>query len=254
MSPLAARAQAIAAEWGVALGPAFPLARHSFVAPAGPDAVLKLRPDDDVESEYEAAALALWDGDGACRLIRATDDGRALLLERAVPGSDLSSLEEGAALDAAIDVARRLWRQTADPFPRVADLVPCWLEEAAAIDAPSVALISPARELFAELVPSASTLVHGDLHHHNILAASDRFVAVDPKPSLGEAEFDIPPLLWNPLGTRLETATTERRLARLEAAGLDPWRMRAWAVIRGAYLGDELFDEEEVRVLLALVG
>ena len=43
---------------------------------------------------------------------------------------------------------------------------------------------------------------------------------------------------------------TERRLSAFAAAGLDEARMRAWAVIRGAYLGA---DENEVQVLRALV-
>jgi hypothetical protein len=43
---------------------------------------------------------------------------------------------------------------------------------------------------------------------------------------------------------------TERRLAAFAAAGLDEWRMRAWAVIRGAYLGA---DEATAGVLEALL-
>ena len=43
---------------------------------------------------------------------------------------------------------------------------------------------------------------------------------------------------------------TERRLAAFAAAGLDEARMRAWAAIRGAYLGA---DEREVALLRALV-
>ena len=43
---------------------------------------------------------------------------------------------------------------------------------------------------------------------------------------------------------------TERRLAAFAAAGLDEARMRAWAVIRGAYLGA---DRNESEVLCALL-
>ena len=48
----------------------------------------------------------------------------------------------------------------------------------------------------------------------------------------------------------MQLDVTERRLAAFAAAGLDEERMRAWAVIRGAYLGA---DEHEERVLRALV-
>ena len=67
---------------------------------------------------------------------------------------------------------------------------------------------------------------------------------------LGEPEYDVPSFLWNPLGRPMQLDVTERRLAAFAAAGLDEERMRAWAVIRGAYLGA---DENEERVLRALV-
>ena len=55
---------------------------------------------------------------------------------------------------------------------------------------------------------------------------------------------------WNPLSYRMKLDDTERRLAAFAAAGLDEGRMRAWALIRGAYLGA---DEHEARLLRALV-
>jgi len=75
-------------------------------------------------------------------------------------------------------------------------------------------------------------------------------LAIDAKAMLGEPEFDVPSFLWNPLPYRMRLGETERRLAAFAAAGLDEGRMRAWAVIRGAYLGA---DADEVEVLRALV-
>ena len=82
------------------------------------------------------------------------------------------------------------------------------------------------------------------LHHHNILDAGGRYVAIDPKPMLGEAEFDVPPFLWNAVGSRMTVEATERRLDAFAVAGLDQARMRAWALVRGAYLtvGDWVGD------------
>ena len=71
--------------WGVELGPPFALSRYSFVAPAGPDAVLKVTPVEDDESDEEADALALWAGDGAVRLLRRDARRRAILVDRARP-------------------------------------------------------------------------------------------------------------------------------------------------------------------------
>ena len=108
-----------------------------------------------------------------------------------------------------------------------------------------------ARELYAALAPGRAVLVHGDLHHHNILDAGDRHLAIDPKPMLGEPEFDVPPFLWNPIGSELDSrASRAPRLAAFAAAGLDRWRMCAWAVVRAAYLGAEEREAEILRSLL----
>jgi streptomycin 6-kinase len=93
--------------------------------------------------------------------------------------------------------------------------------------------------------------VHGDFHHHNILRHGARFVAVDPKPYLAEREYDVPSFLWNPLGNRLEDRTmTECRIAAFVAVGLDDFRIRAWTVIRRAYLRNEPDYAERIRALL----
>ena len=117
-------------------------------------------------------------------------------------------------------------------------------------DEPGRELIPFARKLYASLDVGRSTLVHGDFHHHNILDAGGRYLAIDAKAMVGDPEFDVPSFLWNPLQYRMTLDVTERRLAAFAAAGLNEERMRMWSVIRGAYLGA---DEDEVRVLRALL-
>jgi streptomycin 6-kinase len=94
-----------------------------------------------------------------------------------------------------------------------------------------------ARDLWASFEPRSEWLVHGDFHHHNILRDGDRYVAIDPKPYLGEREYDVPSFLWNPMGYEMDDVQkTERRIAAFVAAGLDEFRIRAWTAIRGAFL------------------
>jgi streptomycin 6-kinase len=248
LTELARLAHEVAADWGLELGPRFPGARHSFVAPVGPDAVLKIQSAADDESDEEADALALWAGDGAPRLLRADRSRRALLLERAVPGTDLAGVPEADAIAIAVDVARRLWRPAGKPFRWIGDHVPRWLDAVDTSD-PGAALLPRARRLLGGLDVGRATLVHGDFHHHNVLAAGQRHVAIDPKPMLGEPEYDVPPFLWNPMDRSMDLETTLRRLESLEAAGLDRGRMRAWAVIRGAYLAWDTAQVEVIRRL-----
>ena len=226
-------AEAVAAEWGLTLGAPFALSRYSYVAPVDDCRVLKVAWAEDEESLDEGAALALWDGDGAVRVDRADRERRALLLERAVPGTDISELDDEEATAIAVEVATKLWRPAAEPFRPVTEHVARWIE-----NEPSP-LTERARALLAELDSPHDWVVHGDFHHHNILRHGDRHVAIDPKPYLADREYDVYSFLVNPLTYRMERATTERRIAQFAAAGLDEWRIRAWAIVRGAFLSDE---------------
>ena len=239
---LDAAAREVAAAWGIDLGKPFSLALHSFAAPAGDTAVLKVVPERHWESDHEADALAHWGGEGAARLLRHDRERRAFLIERARPGTDIAALPDDEATAIAVEVGLKLWRPAAAPFRWIGDHVPGWLDEE-----PNE-LTPLARELFASLEVGRTTLVHGDFHHQNILDAGGRYVAIDPQPFLGEPEFDVPPWLWNPLPIGLRVDLLERRLAAFAAAGLDEERMRIWTVVRGAYL-----LPEEAELLRALV-
>jgi streptomycin 6-kinase len=231
LSAAKATALDVAREWGLELGKPFAMSYVSYAAPAG-DAVLKVPWEGDTESLHEGDALELWNGDGAVRLLRRS--GRAILEERAVPGDDLSGLPDDEATAIAVDVASRLWRRAGRPFRPVALEVSRWLDDA---EREGSELVSLARDLLTKLDPGAGWLVHGDFHHHNILRRGDRFVAIDPKPYLADREYDVPSFLWNPLDNRMEDSEqTERRIAAFVAAGLDDFQIRAWTVIRGAYL------------------
>jgi streptomycin 6-kinase len=237
-----AAARRAAEEWGVELGPPFGLARYSYVAPAGHDAVLKVAWEGDDESLHEPEALALWAGDGAVRLLRSDSTTRALLAERALPGDDISQLPEEEALAIAVALATRLWRRADAPFRWIGDHVQRWL------DAEESELTPLARELYAAFEPSRTWLVHGDFHHHNVLRHGNGHVAIDPKPYLADREYDVPSFLWNPLEYEMtDSAKTERRIAAFVAAGLDEHKIRAWTAIRGAYLGASAAEAALIR-------
>jgi streptomycin 6-kinase len=246
LEPLAEIARQVAAEWALELGPAFSMSNVSYAAPAGDDMVLKVLLPDDDESDHDADALALWAGGGAVRLLRHDRERGVLLLERALPGDDISKLPEDEATAIAVAVGQRLWQPATKPFRWIGDHVPGWLDRAEPNE-----LLPLAHELYSSFEPGRGTLVHGDFHHHNILDGGDRgYLAIDSKAMLGEPEYDIPSFLWNPLPYRMKLDVTERRIAAFAAAGLNEERIRVWAIIRGAYLGA---DPDEVPVLRALL-
>jgi streptomycin 6-kinase len=227
-------ARGVANEWVLALGPRIAAARYSYVAQAGADAILKIVPVEDDDADHIAQALAFWDGNGAVRLLRHDPVRRALLLERLIPGTEASKLEEDEATAVAIEVGRKIWRAppAAHPFRSIHEWVRRWMPPESAHP-----LVAVARRTYEAMHPRLSGIVHADFHHHNILDRGDEWVVIDPKPFVGEPEFDIPPFLANPIGTVATRARTERRIRAFADAGLDADRIRAWAIVRGVLDG-----------------
>ena len=239
-------AEEYAALFGLTLGPPFTLSNVSFVAPLSDGSVIKVPWGGDDESLHEGDALELWNGDGAVRVLRRS--GSILIEERAVPGDDLSRLNENEATTIAIDIARRLWRPAQAPFRSVAPEVSRWLDQG---ESEGGELVSLARSLFAEIRGGADWLVHGDFHHHNILRSREGFVVIDPKPYLADREYDVASFLWNPLDNHLaDRVQTRRRIAAFADTGLDEFLIRAWTVIRGSYLRTAPEYLEPLRALI----
>src|SRR5215475_5657081 len=92
MPPLASRVADLARSWDLDVGTPFPPTPGSpgnFVAPAtrrdGSACVLKVAHDVE-ETRPEIAALRLWNGRGAARLLASDPAQAGLLLERVEPG------------------------------------------------------------------------------------------------------------------------------------------------------------------------
>src|SRR4051794_33298998 len=188
--------------WGLTLGTPFAGGHVALAVPAG-DAVLKIN-FPHRESAREPDALAHWNGDGAVRLL-ARDDGRhALLLERCVPGRPAWAESDEAATGVAADVLARLHARPAPPagFAALADAARRW-----AVEIPDrwethgrpggAAVVAEAARLLPELAATQERLVvvHQDLHGGNILDGARGWLAIDPKPLVGEPAFDCASLV-----------------------------------------------------------
>ena len=96
-------------------------------------------------------------------------------------------------------------------------------------------LVEKAERLFADLLGSmnAPVLLHGDLHHWNILAAERRpWLAIDPKGIAGEPAYEVGALLRNRLdaGPDIRRLTMRRVDQLAEALGFDRKRLWAWCL------------------------
>lgn len=234
-----------AERWGLQIGPTFGGLSFNYVAeaslPDGTPVVLKLGvPREELDTEIDA--LRLYDGQGACRLLDADAERGALLLERLLPGDTLLSLADDAATVVAAEVMAKLWH--APPpghrFPSVADWA-AGLAELRPHFGGSCGpfpewLVDRAEGLFRELLPSQgpTVVLHGDLHHYNILAATRApWLAIDPKGVIGEPAYEVGALLRNPLSLPEWpdlAHTLARRVDQLcEILALDRQRVLGWA-------------------------
>lgn len=187
------------------------------------------------ESAAEATALAAWDGDGAVRLIDHDADRHALLLERCHPGTHLSTVDPAEAMDVLIGLVPRLWVPPVDGVGTLADEAWRWHRQLGeGVDAGLVdpTLARLAADVIADLADSGpdSVMLHQDLHGENVIAASrEPWLAIDPKPLVGERAFGIAPIVrsWE-LGHARDLALG--RLDRLvEVLDLDAQRAAGWA-------------------------
>ncbi|MEE9451313.1 MAG: aminoglycoside phosphotransferase family protein, partial [Gammaproteobacteria bacterium] len=138
------------------------------------------------ELSHEIKALELMSGPGMVDLLHADKIKGILLLEKLMPGETLATLEsDSEATCIAAEVMQKLWRlDNHQDFPSTQQWFE-WLAQpinASSIVSPS--LIDRARKISEELHQSMSepVLLHGDLHHFNILSAARQpWLAIDPK-------------------------------------------------------------------------
>src|SRR5262245_24595375 len=149
--------------------------------------------------------LDAFDGKGVVRVHDYVEGG--LLLERLRPGSSLASLALNGDDDRATGIltevlAKMSPRTPGAAVPTVQDWAQGFERHAASGDAQIPRdLLLAAQRLYSELCGSQTRprLLHGDLHHYNVLFDSHRgWLAIDPKGVIGELEYEVGAALRNP--------------------------------------------------------
>ena len=217
----------------------------------GTPAVLKINSAEE-ESEREPDALRLWDGRGAVKLLGYEESVRALLLERCLPGTPLWAVEDDEeATQIAGQALRRIWRPAPEGhgFRSLREEAAWW---ATKLPADWEALGGPfERRVLDEAVTACLELgpdqrdevvLHQDFHGGNLLRAErEPWLVIDPKPLVGEPEFDAGSLArdrrWL-LGQPGDAARLRRRLDTLSSElDLDRERVRRWGIAHALIWG-----------------
>jgi streptomycin 6-kinase len=219
-----------------------PITTHSSVLlpvrQNGMPAMLKIATGD--EERRGAALMRWWNGDGAARVL--AHEGDALLLERATGDASLIDwAENGQDNEATQVLGASLARLHAPRGEPPATLVPLarWFAALAPAAARYGGTFTKSDAVARELLsgPREIAVLHGDMHHGNVLDFGPRgWLAIDPKGLIGERGFDYANIFCNP-STAVATAPGQlARQATLVAkiAGLDRTRLLQWIL---AYAG-----------------
>lgn len=246
--------------WSIEAGSHFRNLSFNYVANAslanGKTAVLKIGlPLNDVEIYGEAAYLRTLDGKGTVKLLEFDRERQAVLLERVVPGANLKSVckkNESEAVIITIRVLKCILQAVPDSpndFIQLDD----WfdgLKRAKGTNFPQD-YAELALEYYSSLSKEAKNifLLHGDLHHDNILSATrEPFLVIDPKGIIGHIGYEIGVFLnnhhdWLDWDTRLEGRLDQAITEFAKAFDLEESVIRKWAFCQMVLSWWWMFDE-----------
>ena len=219
-------------KWGLSLGRAVDEIKGNFVGyvrlPNGDEAILKVvLPDADLAAQMEA--LEIYEGRGISRLIDLDRGLGAMLLERLRPGTMLADHPNRAE---RAEITGRILldlHQTTLPAEHGLPHFQEWMDEAVG-DIRNCLDLERSRP-YLEQIPRAQAmmdtlkspeepqlLLHGDLHHWNILKDESRgWMAIDPGGVIGASCLDVGRFVLNATGMDDHPSKSELRKILLES-------------------------------------
>lgn len=232
-------------QWNIQVSSPFNL-NYNYVAPAkrhnGSDVVLKIGFPKDKEFQTEIEALKVFDGNAIEKILEVDEQHSAILIERIVPGIPLSTIADD---DEATKIIASIIKKLHKPLPQNYHFIPIaeWTNALSHYrkQYPTNGLlphhlIEKAYTVFEELFATSEppVLVHGDLHHDNILSSHrKKWLAIDPKGIAAEPAYETAAMIRNPYEKLRHISDLkpilERRIAILsQELSFDPTRIHKW--------------------------
>lgn len=198
-------------------------------------AILKIAPVDHNHMQ-EARWLQSFD-EGVPKIFWIDESYHAYLMEQVLPGKSLASYAQIDDEEATRIVCRTIKNLQTHQTAQLACKPLSELGKAFAVLKNIIApqIRSKAESLFQTLTSTGHcVLLHGDLHHDNILSSGDTWKVIDPHGYVGDPVFEIGPMIYNPkeafpahlplsqiIDTRFNIITEE--------LDFDAQRIKAWA-------------------------
>ena len=191
-----------------------------------------------VDEEVRGAALLEWWGGRGAATVLEREEG-ATLMVRATGTRELTTMamsgQDAAATEILVHTALALHEQPAPTEHDGVRLVPLrrWFREllAAGSDDPLVQRAAElAERLLTDTTPMDVAVLHGDIHHGNVLDFGDRWAAIDPKGLTGHRAFDFANILCNPTEASALDHLVDRLYAISRQANIAPALLAEWAI------------------------
>ena len=203
------------------------------------------------------AALKLFNGEGACKLLDYDEERCWILLEKLNPGVMLAELEDDEeATHIAAEVMKRIWRhlesdsKLSDTQQRAIGLqsfiqLTDWFDGLKRLRRMFNGGTGPLNEKLVERVERTTkdffaennnpVLMHGDFHHFNILSSERGWLVIDPKGVIGPAGYEVGPFMLNPWnsfsdGSRQKVQIKRRIDILHEHLGFERERILEWSL------------------------
>lgn len=208
----------------------------------GTPLILKLGvPNFDTRNEM--ITLKTYDGNGCAKLLKSDSENGVMLLERLIPGRMLSEEKDEMLV---VETFIKVWKEIRRPVPNGTSTpsLTHWFEGLTRYRknfphgpiSHEHVLLAEDFFKYIEDTSAGPELLHGDLHHENILYSEQQgWMAIDPKGVTGDSYFDVVSFLVN----QLESKTDSKSILKLRVdtisnqLGLDRQRLLKAAVALG---------------------
>jgi len=206
----------------------------------GRPAIVKIGPPEK-EFYTEMEALDHFNGKRMVRLIAEDAELRAMLMEAVVPGTSLRQIQKEDDREAT-KIGASVIRDVLMPVPgnHSLPLLADWAEvltrvQGCLAEPVTRNRVTKAQHIFHALDSSKDKdmLIHGDLHHDNILFDEKRgWLAIDPKGLIADPAYNGARFMMNWWDTTPHTDLIKRRIDLFTSiTGFDEERLIGWAYV-----------------------
>ena len=190
---------------------------------------------------HEPEALIYFNGNGCVKILDYDEKLKCFLMEYVQPGTMLKSLfpeNDNDALTIVAQLIKQMHVKKA-PAPIVGfKTINQWLEILHNVKSTKIAadMLIKAQKLSLKLLEREQKLyvLHGDLHHENVLKNGHEWIVIDPKGVIGPLEYEVGRFIMNPIFQLLQQSNARHIIANRinkfsEIFDFDKQRLIDWA-------------------------